>query len=154
MCNLARANVTIAILGLAVLSSVAQGSEGAPPVQGSSFQALDYMALADRIGKPVGQDLSDGNVTLPLIHLYRSADEGERQQIRRVFFESNGTPDGKLDSILDMMKKHGAIEYTLSRAADFVERAKASLRELPDNLDPFYRNALIALADYIVERDR
>ncbi len=125
---------------------------------GSAFQlvddALDYMALADRIGKPVGQDLSDGNVTLPLIHLYRLADEGERQQIRRVFFESNGTPDGKLDSILDMMKKHGAIEYTLSRAADFVERAKASLRELPDNLDPFYRNALIALADYIVERDR
>ena len=36
----------------------------------------------------------------------------------------------------------------------FVERAKASLRELPDNLDPFYRNALISLADYIVERDR
>ena len=125
---------------------------------GSAFQlvddALDYMARADRIGKPVGQDLSDGNVTLPLIHLYRLAAEEEKQRIRQVFFESNGTPDGKLEDILEMMKKHGAIEYTMARAADFVERAKASLRELPDDLDPFYRNALIALADYIVARDQ
>ncbi len=125
---------------------------------GYAFQlvddALDYMARADHIGKPIGQDLSDGNVTLPLIHLYRSAEEEERQLIRQVFFGSNGTPDGKLDNILTLMKKHGAIEYTILRAREYVERAQAILQDLPEILDPFYRNALYAFADYIVERDQ
>ena len=109
---------------------------------------------ADHIGKPIGQDLSDGNVTLPLIHLYRSAEEEERQLIRQVFFESNGTPDGKLDDILALMKKHGAIEYTIARAREYVERAQATLQDLPETLDPFYQNALHAFANYIVERDQ
>ncbi|MFQ5914128.1 MAG: polyprenyl synthetase family protein [Nitrospinota bacterium] len=125
---------------------------------GYAFQlvddALDYMALADRIGKPVGQDLSEGNVTLPLIHLYRSAGEDEKQVIRRVFFESDGSPDGKLDAIVKLMKKHGAIEYTMARAGEFVEEAKATLRALPKDVDPFYRNALLSLASFIVERDQ
>ncbi len=125
---------------------------------GYAFQlvddALDYMSRADRIGKPIGQDLSDGNVTLPLIHLYRSAPEDEKQFIRQVFFESNGTPHGKLSRILELMKKHGAIEYTMGRAGEFVERAKAVLGEIPDSVDPFYRNALLSLAGFIVERDQ
>jgi octaprenyl-diphosphate synthase len=125
---------------------------------GYAFQlvddALDYMSLAERIGKPVGQDLSDGNVTLPLIHLYRSAAEDEKQFIRQVFFESNGTPDGKLGHILELMEKHGAIDYTMARAQQFVDKAKAAICEIPDNVDPFYRNALLSLADFIVERDQ
>lgn len=125
---------------------------------GYAFQlvddALDYMSRADRIGKPIGQDLSDGNVTLPLIHLYRSAPEDEKQFIRQVFFESNGTPHGKLSRILELMKKHGAIEYTMGRAGEFVERAKTALGEIPDGVDPFYRNALLSLAGFIVERDQ
>ncbi len=125
---------------------------------GYAFQlvddALDYIARVDRIGKPIGQDLSDGNVTLPLIHLYRSAGEEEKQLIRQVFFESNGTPDGKLDSILALMEKHRAIEYTIARAREYVESAQAILQELPETLNPFYRNALHAFANYIVERDQ
>ncbi|MFQ5693608.1 MAG: polyprenyl synthetase family protein [Nitrospinota bacterium] len=125
---------------------------------GYAFQlvddALDYAARSDRIGKPVGQDLSDGNVTLPLIHLYGSAGEEEKQFIRQVFFESKGVADGKLDPILQLMKKHGAIEYTMDRAGEFVERAQAAIQELPETVDPFYRNALLSLASFVVERDQ
>jgi octaprenyl-diphosphate synthase len=122
---------------------------------GYAFQlvddALDYTAKSERLGKPVGKDLAEGNVTLPLIYLYRLADEGEKHLIRELFFESNGSPQGRLQRILELMKKYRAIEYTMGQARDYVGRAKAILRKFETS---YYQQALLSLADYIVERDQ
>lgn len=122
---------------------------------GYAFQlvddVLDYTAKSERLGKPVGNDLTEGNVTLPLIHLYRLAGEGEKQTIRELFLEPNGNPDGRLQIILEMMKKHGAIEYTMKQARDYAERAKAILKKFETS---HHQQALLSLADYVVEREQ
>lgn len=121
---------------------------------GYAFQmaddALDYTASAERLGKAVGNDLREGNVTLPLLHLFREADEGERRLIKEIFLHSEEGDERGLNQIRSLMERYGSIEYTLEKARGRVARAREALSPLKEN---FYVNALHSLAEYVVERD-
>ena len=121
---------------------------------GMAFQlvddALDYVAREDRLGKPLCQDLMEGNITLPLIHLYRTVNGSEKKKIQEIIESENTIEQQDVEIISKMVRDHGAIDYTLQTAKDYVEKAKDNLRVF-DNSE--YLEALLTVADYIVERD-
>lgn len=123
---------------------------------GVAFQVaddtLDYSARNETIGKSRGRDLLEGKVTLPLLHLLEHCRPAERVRINRIF-KANGSrqPAGSAtDEVVAMMHRYGSLDYTLSRAGAFVERAKAELAPFPDS--PAKR-ALCVVADYVIARD-
>ena len=111
---------------------------------------LDFTGEKDTIGKPVGGDLREGKITLPLIHLLRHGGEEANVLIRRVVQDRDVTPE-QWSRIRALLKQHGSLEYAYERAVEFGESAKRHLRVFPPSHE---REALTALADYVLSRDR
>lgn len=122
---------------------------------GIAFQlvddVLDYTSNEMVLGKPVGNDLVEGKVTLPLIHLYREANEGRKDELREIMNSPEISRD-QLKRVIYLMKSYGAIDYTMKRARDYIENAKQSISFLKSPSTEQYFNTLISVADYIVER--
>jgi octaprenyl-diphosphate synthase len=122
---------------------------------GIAFQivddVLDYTADESRLGKPLGGDLREGKVTLPIIFLLQRTTADVAALVRGVIEDGDVTPDA-WRTIKDALRREGAIDAAFARAAAMASRAKQHL------LDAFprssERDALIALADYVVSRDR
>jgi octaprenyl-diphosphate synthase len=121
---------------------------------GIAFQladdTLDYAANSDRLGKSLGQDLRQGKVTLPLLHLLQHCPEQDKQLIKDRM-ETRTLTDVDLNRILSLMKEYGSIRYALERARAFVVAAKTDLAFFEDSSA---KRALCVVADYMVDRDR
>jgi octaprenyl-diphosphate synthase len=121
---------------------------------GLAFQVtddtLDYAADQQQLGKTLGKDLAEGKVTLPLIYLLRKADPDE-QQVLRGILSADMMTDDDLSYTLRLMAKHGAVDESLRYAQTLSEEAKAALAVFPDSPP---RQALLALADYVVQREK
>lgn len=117
---------------------------------GTAFQlvddALDYSADSEELGKNVGDDLAEGKPTLPLIYAMQKASSEQSELIR------NAIKQGGLDHIEEItaiIQETGALDYTFQQAQAEAEKAKAAIAFLPESE---YRQALMFLADYAVER--
>jgi octaprenyl-diphosphate synthase len=122
---------------------------------GMAFQLvddlLDFTGDAEAVGKPIASDLREGKVTLPLIHLQAHANGGPGPQIiRDIIATRNATPE-QWHELLRGLKEHASIDYAYRRAVDFAERAKKPLYSFPPSSE---RDALLALPDYVLSRDR
>ncbi len=119
---------------------------------GTAFQliddALDYSASADELGKNLGDDLAEGKATLPLIHAMRAGTDAQRELIRAAVLE--GGLD-QMDEIQEIIRSTGALDYTEARARAAADAAIAVIAGLPDTK---YRQALISLAEFAVQRRR
>ena len=117
---------------------------------GSAFQlvddVLDYSASSEEIGKNVGDDLAEGKPTLPLIYAMRVGTSTQAGVIREAI--EQGSRD-KMAEIVEIINAIGAIDYTAAAAKKEVEQAKGALTALPES---DYKTALLALADFAVER--
>ncbi len=117
---------------------------------GTAFQliddALDYDASADDLGKNVGDDLAEGKPTLPLIYAMRKGTPEQREVIREAVLEGGLE---RMDEILAVIRDTGALEYTARRAREAADAAIATLADIPDSE---YRRALIALAEFAIQR--
>jgi octaprenyl-diphosphate synthase len=111
---------------------------------------LDFTGDAASVGKPIGSDLREGKVTLPLIHMLRHADARAGAIVRDVITSRNVTPE-VWQEILAYLKQHASIDYANRRAEEYAERAKAPLYAFPASAE---RDALLALPDYVLSRDR
>jgi octaprenyl-diphosphate synthase len=120
---------------------------------GIAFQliddVLDFTSREKILGKPVGNDLREGKVTLPLIYSLESAEPEERRLIETVLADGNydQVPFGK---ILHLLHRYGGIERAQQRAQVFTEKARAIIGEFPDSP---YQRALLAVTDLVTERD-
>ncbi|MBI5327438.1 MAG: polyprenyl synthetase family protein [Deltaproteobacteria bacterium] len=140
----------------AILGKALQDKESAAARYGMdlgiAFQlvddCLDYTSSNEELGKTIGNDLREGKVTLPLIHTMKNTTRAEREEIVAAI-EANDLKDSQLLSIMSLIKKYKGIDYTLGKARQHVEDAKTHLGSFEPNLE---RAALIALADYVVER--
>jgi octaprenyl-diphosphate synthase len=112
---------------------------------------LDFTGDAHAVGKPLGSDLREGKVTLPLIHLLRQSDDGVGSRIVRDIIATRTVSPDQWGELLRSLKEHASIDYAHRRAAEFAERAKKPLCAFPSSDE---RDALLALPDYVLSRDR
>lgn len=122
---------------------------------GLAFQivddVLDYTADASRFGKPIGGDLREGKVTLPII-LLRDRGGAEAKALIEEIVASREVSVDQWRQIRELLTRHGAVESAFDRAIGHVDQAK---RQLLDAFPPSAeRESLVALADYVVHRDR
>jgi octaprenyl-diphosphate synthase len=111
---------------------------------------LDYTADQAALGKPIGGDLREGKVTLPVIFLLQRGGAEADRLIRAVVQERAVTPEQWRD-ILRLLHEHRATELAYERAVEYANRAKGCLNVFPPSRE---RDALMALPDYVLQRDR
>jgi len=120
---------------------------------GSAFQlvddALDFTGKEQRLGKPVGSDLREGKVTLPVIITLQHASPDESAIIERFVRGDDRSPEAFQD-IVALIQRYNGIEYALREAERFVEQAELELQGFADG--PAY-DLLMELADFIVKRE-
>lgn len=118
---------------------------------GNAFQIvddmLDYTGVAADIGKNLGADLREGKVTLPLLYA-RLATTHEN---RALIDEAIRLGDGPFDKISQIVIECGALEQCRQRAQQELEKGKNALLQLTPSI---FRNALLQLLFYTVQRDR
>src|SRR5580700_7713055 len=120
---------------------------------GIAFQliddVLDFTSREKILGKPVGNDLREGKVTLPLIYALESAEAEERRLVETVLADGNydQVPFAK---ILAILRRYSGIERAQERAGMFTEKARAIIGEFPDSA---YQRGLLAVTNLITDRD-
>src|SRR5437868_10486900 len=77
---------------------------------------LDYTGDPESVGKPIGSDLREGKVTLPLIHLQRQASDGVGTRIVRDVIASRSVTSEQWHELLRRLKEHASIDYAYRRA--------------------------------------
>jgi octaprenyl-diphosphate synthase len=122
---------------------------------GMAFQLvddlLDYTGDEETVGKPLGSDLREGKVTLPLIHLQRQDKDGNAAQIIRDVITSRQVTEAQWSDLKRNLRDHASIDYAYRKAVEFADRAKTHLYTFPSSPE---RDALLALPDYVLSRDR
>ena len=120
---------------------------------GVAFQlvddALDYSARQAELGKTIGDDFSEGKITLPVILAFRRGNEEEKNFWKRCLEELEQRPDD-LDRAQSLIKQHCTLEDTMTRARHYAALAR-------DSLDLFSdceaKQALISVIDFCIERE-
>jgi octaprenyl-diphosphate synthase len=117
---------------------------------------LDFTASLEKLGKPVLSDLKEGKVTLPLIFALQSAAQansngnGDGRRLVGKVLEERGFVSVSPEQITHLVRETGALDRASKLARAYVDRAKECLAELPDTE---YRRALLAVPDFILERE-
>ena len=111
---------------------------------------LDYTADETALGKPVGGDLREGKVTLPVILLLQRGGADADALIRAVVQERSVSSE-QWREIVRLLREHRTPQLAYTRAMEYATRAKAALDVFPPTRE---RDALVALADYVLARDR
>jgi octaprenyl-diphosphate synthase len=103
---------------------------------GLAFQivddVLDLTATEDVLGKPAASDLREGKATLAVIHALERGTGADREAIRMVLadrsFQRVSHPQ-----ILEILNRHGSLEYAMDTACAYAEAARLSIDDLPDS---------------------
>jgi len=109
---------------------------------------FDYFKES-HIGKPTGNDIREGKVTLPLLFALQQGGK-EAEMYRRIVLSKDFT-DEHVNGLIAFAKANGGIEYAEQRMMDFHDKAIAILQTLPDSPA---KASISALADYIVYREK
>jgi len=119
---------------------------------GIAFQivddALDYTE-ENKTGKPVGGDLQERKITLPLGQLLAKANDSDRRRLDHILTNQE-IEKPQIEEVLNMMKNYDCIQYTLDCARKYVFKAQSSLEKFPESS---LRQTLFELADFIVSRE-
>ena len=117
---------------------------------GTAFQLvddlLDYEGRSEELGKNVGDDIREGKATLPILLAMARCSPEEREMLREAI--RTGEVE-RLNQIIDVVRRTGAIEATRDAAEDEIARARANLDVLPAGRA---RDALLELCNRAVHR--
>ena len=120
---------------------------------GMAFQLvddlLDFTSRETVLGKPVGNDLREGKVTLPLVYALEQASGEERRRVETILRERSydGVP---FSQILSMVERYQGIARVKDRAQAFTEKARGIISEIPESP---YQRALYSVTELVTERD-
>jgi octaprenyl-diphosphate synthase len=120
---------------------------------GMAFQlvddVLDFTAREKTLGKPVGGDLREGKVTLPLVYALERATPAERRLVETIL-RQRSYEEVRFSQILGLLEKYHGIERVKERAQTFTDKARHIINEFPDSP---YQRALLAVTELVTERD-
>jgi len=118
---------------------------------GMSFQIrddiLDYDGKFSLTGKPVGGDIKEKKITLPLIYSLNKVTDSEASRVKKII--KNGKKKENISEVIDFVKANNGIDYALTTAQTYSDKAKSLLKQLPDSQSKI---ALEALIDFVIER--
>jgi geranylgeranyl pyrophosphate synthase len=121
---------------------------------GMAFQIVDdvfdVVATESRVGKPVGNDIREGDITLPMLRAMQVVSEPERDELRALIGKSP-ISDDEVARVLEILRGCDAVEYSLNVACEFGASAKAQLEAFEPGAA---RTMLQDIADYVLSRDK
>ena len=109
---------------------------------------LDLTGDESKTGKTLGSDVEKHKLTLAMIHLLRTVDEQEKSSLINSYLERKDTQYDK-DTLAEMLRRHGSLEYARRRAQEFVATATRSLADLKAN---DAKVALVKTAEFMASR--
>ena len=121
---------------------------------GLAFQivddVLDLTAAEHVLGKPVASDLREGKATLAVIHALERGTGADREAIRTVLAERSFAHVSHAQ-ILEILHRHGSLDYAMDTACAYAEAARLSIADLPDSEA---KRALLWVPGFVTSRDR
>ncbi len=149
-CLFAAAIKTGALLGGGSLDSAESLYEYGMSL-GIAFQivddALDYTD-EHKTGKPVGGDLQERKITLPLRHLLETANISDRRRLDNIL-SNQKIEKPQIEEVVNMMKNYNSIQHTLECSKNYSLEAQRSLEKFPRSS---LRQTLFEIADFVVSR--
>jgi octaprenyl-diphosphate synthase len=100
------------------------------------------------IGKPTGNDIREGKITLPLLYALKTAPGTETARFMEIIAEQDFSPEN-VTALIAFAKNHGGIEYAEKRLKEYKRKAVEIISSFPAS---DARNCLLLLADYFAER--
>ncbi|UFH54424.1 polyprenyl synthetase family protein [Spirosoma sp. KNUC1025] len=119
---------------------------------GIAFQIKDdlFDYGTAEVGKPLGIDIKEKKMTLPLIYALSKAGFLEKRRIINIIKNDSENPK-KVDEVITFVKNSGGIEYATEAMNRYVAEAQELLNSFPDSV---YRKALHQLVQYTIERSK
>ncbi len=119
---------------------------------GMAFQIKDDLFdYGDKeIGKPLGIDIKEKKMTLPLIKSLNDATTSERKRVIRII-RKHSNNNKKVAEVIDFVKKSGGIEYAQSVMTKFFNEAMEILDDFEDSV---YKTSLGQLVQFTIERSK
>lgn len=111
---------------------------------------LDYQ-VNSLTGKPIGNDIQEKKLTLPLIHALEQADAAEKRRILKIMNNSSDKSSQKVRSLRDFIISHEGLTYAEMKMKEYASRALNELNEFP-NME--IREALTEFVNYTIERNK
>ncbi len=120
---------------------------------GIAFQIKDDIfdyGTPDDIGKPTGLDIRERKMTLPLIYVLNTAPADVKKTLINIVKNHNENPK-KVKEAVDLVIKHGGIEYTHAKMLEYKEKALELLTDIPASEA---KNAILGLVEYTTNRKK
>ena len=119
---------------------------------GIAFQIRDdlFDFGTDDVGKPLGIDIKEKKMTLPLIYALNNASRSEKKKIINIIKRHSDQPE-KVAEVIDFVRKSGGLEY----AKEAMYRYRSDAFEILETFPPSpYRQALKDLVNFVTERKK
>jgi octaprenyl-diphosphate synthase len=111
---------------------------------------IDLLGDQSKTGKPIGSDLDNGKVTMPVIHLLKTANEADKEHIGQILDAGGKRKHGaQYDGLVEKLRSCGSIDYAQKRAQDFAEQAIAAIKKFSPSES---KSALIELTRFAAQR--
>jgi len=120
---------------------------------GIAFQIKDdlFDFGLDDVGKPVGNDIKEKKMTLPLIHALSTVDKSQKRKIINLVKNHNEDPE-KVAEVINFVKINGGMEYATEKMMQYQQEAFDILAEIPNGGE--YKTGLEQLVEYTTERKK
>lgn len=119
---------------------------------GMAFQIRDdlFDFGIDDVGKPLGIDIKEKKMTLPLIHALNSTDKTTRAKMVNIVRRESHKPE-KVKEVIDFVRSSGGLEFAEKKMQYFCSNAFEILKEFPES---DVRTAFEQLIDYVTKRKK
>lgn len=119
---------------------------------GLAFQIKDdlFDFGLDDVGKPVGNDIKEKKMTLPLIYALNETTSSQKRNIIKLVKNHNENPE-KVAEVIEFVRSSGGLAYATNKMLQYQQEAFDILAEFPDNE---YKNGLLALVKFTTERNK
>jgi octaprenyl-diphosphate synthase len=109
---------------------------------------LDYTGSEEEVGKPVGKDLQEGKITLPLIHALECSSSEDRHRLVDLV-TSDSIQEQTFAEVKEIIQRSEGLDHTDQLANRYIAEAKSALETFPPSPT---RESLMEIADYVVTR--